>query len=106
MNSTRHVVHRAFPPHACRMSTLASCSIASTMRLSAGTSNVPYPSTVSLGIPHCMRAGSHPGRDALEPSGLVAQVVDQHGTGRRIVAVRREGDAGVHLIVPADRPAP
>ena len=50
-NSTRHVVHRAFPPHACMMSTFASCSIASTSRLSAGTSNVPYPSTVNLDMP-------------------------------------------------------
>jgi hypothetical protein len=32
------------------MSTPASCSMASTSRLSAGTSNVPYPSTVSIGI--------------------------------------------------------
>jgi hypothetical protein len=27
-NSTRQVVHRALPPHACRISTFASCSIA------------------------------------------------------------------------------
>ena len=31
-NSTRQVVQRALPPHACRMSTPASCSIASTSR--------------------------------------------------------------------------
>src|SRR5205085_12228114 len=49
MNSTRHVVHRALPPHACRMSTWASCSIASTSRLPLSTSNVPNPSTVSFG---------------------------------------------------------
>jgi hypothetical protein len=53
-NSTRHVVHRALPPHACKMSTFASCSIARTNRLSAGTSNTPNPSTVSLGIRYCM----------------------------------------------------
>src|SRR3712207_7714806 len=39
-NSTRHVVHRALPPHACRMSTPASCSIAFTRRLPASTSTV------------------------------------------------------------------
>jgi hypothetical protein len=48
--TTRQVVQRAFPPHACRMSTWASCSMASTRRLPSGTSNVPYRSTVSLGI--------------------------------------------------------
>ena len=51
MNSTRQVVHRALPPQACKTSTLASCSIASTSLLSSGTSKVPYPSTVSLDIP-------------------------------------------------------
>ena len=51
MTSTRQVVHRALPPQACKMSTLASCSMASTSRLSSGTSNVPYPSTVNLAIP-------------------------------------------------------
>ena len=40
MNSTRHVVQRALPPHACSTSTLASCSIASTRRLPASTSTV------------------------------------------------------------------
>ena len=51
MNSTRQVVHRALPPQACKTSTLASCSIASTSLLPSGTSKVPYPSTVSLDIP-------------------------------------------------------
>src|SRR4029079_5338403 len=50
MNSTRHVVHRALPPHACRMSTCASCSIARTNLFPFATSNVPNPSTVSFGI--------------------------------------------------------
>ena len=49
-NSTRQVVHRALPPHACKMSTLASCSMASTSLLPIGTSKVPYPSTVRLGM--------------------------------------------------------
>ena len=49
-NSTRHVVQRAFPPHACRMSTPASCSIALTRRLPSSTSTVANPSTVSLGM--------------------------------------------------------
>src|SRR4051812_13282278 len=50
MNSTRQVVQRALPPQAWRMSTLASCSIASTSRLPFSTSTVPNPSTVSLGM--------------------------------------------------------
>ena len=41
MNSTRQVVHRALPPHAWRISTPASCSIALTNRFPVGTSNVP-----------------------------------------------------------------
>src|SRR5665213_340501 len=49
-NSTRHVVQRALPPQACSTSTCASCSIAFTSRLPAGTSTVLNPSTVSLGI--------------------------------------------------------
>src|SRR5262245_8928368 len=50
MNSTRHVVQRALPPHACRMSTCTSCSIATTSRLSSGTSTGADPSTVSLAM--------------------------------------------------------
>src|SRR6185436_18604994 len=50
MNSTRHVVQRALPPHAWRTSTFASCSIASTSRLSSGTSTGANPSTVSLAM--------------------------------------------------------
>src|SRR4029453_14991091 len=49
MNSMRHVVHRALPPHACRMSTPASCSIASTRRLPDSTSTDGNPSTDSVG---------------------------------------------------------
>src|SRR4030095_5264666 len=49
-NSTRQVVQRAFPPHACRMSTPASFSIALTRRLPFSTSTVGKPSTVSLGM--------------------------------------------------------
>src|SRR5512142_3186327 len=55
MNSTRHVVHRALPPQACRMSTPAFCSTASTRRFPFGTSKVPYPSTVSFGITRLYR---------------------------------------------------
>src|SRR5215510_9545964 len=49
-NSMRHVVHRALPPHACRMSTPASCSIASTRRLPDSTSTEGKPSTDSVGM--------------------------------------------------------
>ena len=45
MNSTRQVVQRALPPHACRMSTCASCSMASTRRLPDSTSTGVKPST-------------------------------------------------------------
>src|SRR4051812_11760864 len=50
MNSTRHVVQRALPPHACSTSTCASCSIASTRRFPFSTSTVPKPSTVNFAI--------------------------------------------------------
>ena len=59
-NSTRHVVQRALPPQACMMSTPASCSTASTNRFCAGTSNVPYPSTVSWDM--CIFYGTTPHR--------------------------------------------
>src|SRR5678815_1449658 len=62
-NSTRHVVQRAFPPHACRTSTPASCSIARTRRFPSSTSTVANPSTVSLGMRAmllcCPRAHEH-----------------------------------------------
>jgi len=48
--SIRQVVQRALPPHACKMSTFASSSIARTKRRSFGTSTVPKPSTVNLAI--------------------------------------------------------
>src|SRR5436190_6454717 len=50
MNSTRHVVQRAFPPQAWRTSTCASSSIASTSRFPCSTSTGANPSTVSFGI--------------------------------------------------------
>ena len=76
-NSTRHVVQRALPPHACMTSTPASSSIASTNRFAMGTSNVSYPSTVSCGMAHStVRAvgipPGHPGVIQLLPRGLVA----------------------------------
>src|SRR5829696_7613695 len=48
--SMRHVVHLAYEPQRCRISTPASSSIAKTNLLFSGTSKVPTPSTSSLGI--------------------------------------------------------
>src|SRR5262249_51563404 len=49
MNSMRQVVQRALPPHACSMSTPASCSMASTSRFPEATSTGAKPSTLSVG---------------------------------------------------------
>jgi hypothetical protein len=48
-NSTRQVVHRAFPPQACNWSMWASSTSARTSRLPAATSNCPTSSTVNFG---------------------------------------------------------
>ena len=98
MNSTRHVVQRALPPHAWSTSTFASCSIASTSRFPCGTSTcrILQLSVVARfvlsgsGVPGFRVPGWVPGSRSGSGSGSgsgfhvgfpVLPALDQRGTG-------------------------